>query len=112
MAKARLLINYATSDLGAFEQVAASGAALAERYEVRLVVSHFPHPDRSQRIDLGDPYLEYAVNFPDLFRFAPPDAVAPFVDGALVEENVHLAQQKLAVLQRYGLRGAFVGREP
>jgi hypothetical protein len=112
MRKTRLLINYATPDLDAFEQVASGAAVLSERYDVRLVVSHFAHPDRSQRIDPGDPYLEYAVNFPDLFRFAPPDAVAPFVDGTLVEANVRLAQQKLAILERYGLRGAFVGREP
>lgn len=112
MGRARLLVNYATADLETFEQVAESAAALGERYDVRVVVSHFPHPDRSQLIDPGDPYLQYAVTFPDLFRFAPPELVAPYVDAALVKENVALAQRKLEVLRRHGLRGAFVGREP
>jgi hypothetical protein len=36
----RLIVNYATGDLDTFDQVAGSAAALAERYDVRVVVSH------------------------------------------------------------------------
>jgi len=108
----RLIVNYAAGDLDTFDQVAGSAAALAERYDVRVVVNHFPHPDRSQLIDPGDPYLEYSVNFPDLFRFTPPQAVAPFVDRRLAEDSLRLAEQRLALLRKHGLKGAFMGREP
>jgi len=108
----RLILNYATGDLECFERVAGSAAALSDHYDVRLVVSHFPHKDPHQRTDPGDPYLEYSANFPDLFRFAPPETVAPFIDRRFVDESVRLAERKLAVLARHGLKAAFLGREP
>jgi hypothetical protein len=112
MSTPRLILNYATPDLERFEEVARAAAALSARYDVRLVVSHMARKDTRQLIDPGDPYLEYSAILPDLFRFAPPDAVAPFVDRSLVAANVELARDKLAVLRRYGLQGAFLGREP
>ena len=71
MSRPRLILNYATPDLGRFEEVASAASALTERYDVRLVISHYAYKDRSQLVDPGDPYLEYSANFPDLFRFAP-----------------------------------------
>ncbi|MGH2354016.1 MAG: hypothetical protein ACRDJN_20620, partial [Chloroflexota bacterium] len=108
----RLVINYATGDLDDFDQVAAAATVLSGRYAVRMVVNHLADKDPHQRTDPGDPYLEYSANFPDLFHFAPPDAVAPLIDRSMVEANMRLAEQKLAVLRRHGLKGAFLGREP
>jgi hypothetical protein len=107
-----LIVNYATNDLAAFEQVARAATVLVGQYDVRLVVSHLAQKDTHQLVDPGDPYLEYSANFPDLFHFAPPAEVAPFADPAMVEANVRLAQDKLAILRRHGLKGAFLGREP
>ena len=60
-------------------------------WDVRFVVSHLAAKDRRLRTDPGDPYLEYAANFPDLFHFVVPDAVQPEIDPARVEPHVALA---------------------
>src|SRR5262249_51189465 len=108
----RLVINYASNDLDAFAEAAEAVAPLADRYDLRMVVNHLAAKDVRHRTDLGDPYLQYSANFPDLFHFVVPAPLAPHVDPAMVEANLRLAQGKLAVLRRLGIGGAFLGREP
>ena len=85
----RLVVNYATPDLDAFARVAETAAArLADRWDVRFVISHLAAKDRRLRTDPGDPYLEYAANFPDLFHFAVPAAVQPEIEPAATEPHV------------------------
>jgi hypothetical protein len=108
----RLLINYAANDLEAFAKVAEAASALSDRYAVRMVVSHLAIRNDRRRTDLGDPYLQYSSNFPDLFSFTPPRAIRSHFDSSAAEANMKLAAEKLVVLRQYGILGAFVGREP
>jgi hypothetical protein len=106
------VINYASNSLDAFAEVAEAMAPLADRYALRMVVNHLAARDDRHRTDLGDPYLQYSANFPDLFHLVGPAPLAPHVDHATVEANLRLAQGKLAVLRQFGIGGAFLGREP
>src|SRR2546423_11769744 len=94
-ARPRLVVNCAANALDVFEQVAAAAATLAGEYEVRLVVSHLAHMDTRELHDPGDPYLRYSINFPSLFGFAVPEALAPGADRASVKANVALLGRKI-----------------
>jgi hypothetical protein len=111
-ARPRLIVNCAANDLTLFRRVAEAATALAERYDVRMVVSHLSRRDLRQLTDPDDPYLQYSVNFPSLFSFVVPPAVEPFVDRDFAEANRSLLDAKLAVLRQLGLKAAFFGREP
>jgi hypothetical protein len=106
------VINYASNDLDAFAGAAEAVAPLADRYSLRMAVNHLAARDIRHRTDLGDPYLQYSANFPDLFHLVVPAPLAPHVDQRMVEENRRLAQGKLEVLGRLGIGAAFIGREP
>src|SRR4051794_10102132 len=111
--RARLILNFATPDLAEFERVAAAAArGLSDRWDVRFVVSHLAAKDRRLRTDTGDPYLEYAANFPDIFHFIIPDILQPELEARVAAPHVDLAERKLAILDGVGLCGAFLGREP
>ena len=97
------MIVYGTPDLGEFARVAeAAAASLADTWDVRFVVSHLVGKDDRLRTDPGDPYLEYAANFPDLFHFVVPVALRPEIDPARAAPHLRLAEQKLAILRRLG----------
>jgi hypothetical protein len=110
--KPRLIVNCAVNDLETFKRVASATTVLADRYAVRLVVSHLSRRNKAELTDPGDPYLQYSVNFASVFHFDAPAAMAPFVDAAFVEANRALLEKKMAVLRDLGIGGAFFGREP
>ncbi|MBI3971605.1 MAG: hypothetical protein HY332_09990 [Chloroflexi bacterium] len=110
--KPRLIINCATADLDVFQQVARAATSLVEHYSVRLVVSHLAQRNTRMLTDPGDPYLQYSVNFPSLFDFVVPQALAPYAEHASVETNLGLLAAKMAVLRDVGVKAAFFGREP
>jgi hypothetical protein len=110
--KPRLLIDHATNDLETLARVAEAVSVLADRYDLRMVVSHLAIRNDRRRTDPGDPYLQYSSNFPDLFSFVVPEAIKSLIDDSSIEANVRLAENKLAVLVQHGILGAFVGREP
>jgi hypothetical protein len=62
--------------------------------------------------DPGDPYLQYSINFPQLFHFIIPPEIEPYVERSYVQANLDLMDQKMAVLRELGIKGAFFGREP
>ena len=59
-----------------------------------------------------DPYPNWGMLSPSLFKTVPPDPIKPYIPQDWVEKNLTLIAQRSEILREFGLKAAFQGCEP
>lgn len=110
--KTRLLLNNNLPDLDKFKAYIQAILPLQEYFDVRVAISHHHKLKFHERFDTSDPYLFYSLGFTAFSDFVIPNALAHVLSADFVRNNVLLMQEKHAILEKVGLKAAFVGHEP
>jgi hypothetical protein len=98
-----------TSRLEDFRRFANQAAQLGATH---VVISDLPKSRWQWDLDRSDPYPNWGMLMPTLFKVIVPPELKPFLPADYAAKNLTIIQSRVAVLKELGLKAAFSGKEP
>ena len=100
------VLNTDAKEFAEFARQAAEGRA------THVTISDLPKSRWQWERDLTDPYPNWGMMVPTLFKVVVPDALKSHLPSDYAAKNLAIVKERAAVLQRLGLRAVFRGKEP
>ena len=94
------------------DEYAAAAEALARAGATHMVISGLTEKSRHEIDDSTDPYLQWAIVNPTLFKFAPPEDLSGWIPAEYAAANMEQLRRRSEILARVGLRGVFMTVAP
>lgn len=60
----------------------------------------------------SDPYPNWSMHRPTIFKFVVPDALKPYLDVEYAARNLARLKARAKILDEFGLKASFMGQEP
>ena len=95
--------------LAQFRAFAARAAGLGATH---VVISNLPKSRWQWDLDRNDPYPNWGMLQPTIFKVVVPPEFAPWLPGDYARRNLEIVRARAAVLRELGLKAVFHGIEP
>ncbi len=105
----KIIVDCPTNDIAEFEQLAAMAADFGATH---VMISHLPKSRWQWELDRYDPYSNWGMLNPALFKIIVPDAFKGLLPQDYADKNLALLQQRVNILQKYNLKAAMNMCEP
>ena len=106
---AALTVTCPTRDIAEFRELAKFAKGIGATHVGADQVEHSIWQwNRNRR----DPYPNWSMHRPAVFKFVIPEALRPHLPADYAERNLETLKQRSKVLREYGLKADFVGMEP
>ncbi len=107
--KRKVIFACPTSTLEEFRQFARQASQLGATH---VVISDLPKSRWQWELDLTDPYPNWGMLMPTLFKIIVPPELKPFLPADYAAKNLDIIKNRCAILKELGLKAAFSGKEP
>ncbi len=84
----------------------------AESGGTHVTISDLPKSMWQWDLDRFDPYTNWGMLVATIFKVIVPEALRPFLPGDYARKNLDIITQRCAILKEFGLKAAFLGKEP
>lgn len=101
--------NFLSEELNKFEQKVVNAKKMGATH---IVITENIPPNLAQFDVPGDPYPAWYIYHPGLLIIFPPKEMQPYMDMVYAETVAALFQERCKILRKYGLRAAYVSKEP
>ncbi|MBN2408597.1 MAG: hypothetical protein JXE07_02575 [Candidatus Aminicenantes bacterium] len=105
----KVLFNCPTSTLEEFRAFAGKAAALGATH---VYISDLPKSRWLWDFDRNDPYPNWGMLMATIFKVVIPPELADFLPAGYCRKNLEIVRQRSAILEKLGLKAAFLGKEP
>ncbi len=92
-----------------FRRFAGQAAQLGATH---VVISDLPKSRWQWELDRSDPYPNWGMLMPTLFKIIVPPELKPFLPADYADKNLAIIKSRVALLKELGLQAAFSGKEP
>ncbi|MFO1450097.1 MAG: hypothetical protein U1F61_18200 [Opitutaceae bacterium] len=105
----KVIFTVLNTDSAEFEGFARQAASVRATH---VTISDLPKSRWQWERDLNDPYPNWGMMVPTLFKVVVPPALKQYLPGDYAAKNLAIVKERAAVLQRLGIRAVFRGKEP
>ena len=105
----KIILSIATKDIEEFREVAKFAK---ENNFTHVVISHVEASMWQWNKDRTDPYPNWGMMQPALFKIIVPDKLKKYIPEEYTNRNLEVFKQRSEILREYGLKAVFIGAEP
>ncbi len=107
--KRKILYNCPTSTIEEFRTFAKNAAELGATH---VYVSDLPKARWLWDLDRSDPYPNWGMLMSTIFKVIIPPELKNFLPADYARKNLDIISKRAAILKDFGLKAAFLGKEP
>ena len=104
-----LTVGCPTSDVGEFREIAEFAKSIGATH---VDASQIEHSLWQWNADRRDPYPNWSMHRPSVFKFIVPPELSPYLPADYAARNLRALEERAKVLRELGLKAVFIGMEP
>jgi len=108
-AQRRILLAAPTPHVKDFRLLAKRAQAIGATH---VLVSDLPKSRWQWEADMADPYPNWGMLRPSIFKVAVPEELKPWVPSDYAARNMEILHERGEILREFGLKAVFVGIDP